>query len=237
MNRVESWGAILLLGSLVAVVGCDRDDLPTEKAGAVERSSEPTLVPADTPGLLFVWIGDDGAFHTTAKPADIQGNARSFVRVLSEKHAPTANGDVFVTNLNEAKNGQLELRATPRDDWEKRGLEARRARVASVTPKDEPPPAAAELGEVDAIVYGADWCKPCHMAEDYLKKKGLRVVKKDIEEDPAAGAEMRKKLSAAGLHGASIPVLDVGGTMLQGFSPSAVDAALRRAVKKNDAPK
>ena len=237
MSRVESWGAILLLGSLVTVAACDREDLPSEKASAVEHGGGPTLVPTETPGLLFVWIGDDGAFHTTAKPTEIQGNARGFVRVLSEKYLPSASGDVFVTNLNEAKSGQYELRPTARDEWEKRGLEARRARVASVTPKEEPPLPAAALGDVDAIVYGADWCKPCHMAEDYLKNKGLRVVKKDIAEDPAAGAEMRKKLSAAGLHGASIPVLDVGGTMLQGFSPSAVDAALRRAVKKNDATK
>jgi len=62
--------------------------------------------------------------------------------------------------------------------------------------------------------------------------KGVRVTMKDIEEEPGANAEMRQKLSSAGLSGASIPVLDVGGTILVGFSTSAVDRALERALKK-----
>ena len=82
---------------------------------------------------------------------------------------------------------------------------------------------------VDAIVYGADWCKPCHLAEDYLKRKGARVVKKDIEEDESAAAEMRRKLKRAGMGGSSIPILDIGGTMLKGFSEKAIDSALKRA--------
>jgi hypothetical protein len=72
------------------------------------------------------------------------------------------------------------------------------------------------------------------LAEDYLKKRGARVVKKDIEEDPSAAAEMRRKLKSAGMSGSSIPVLDVGGTILRGFSESSVESALKRAAAKTD---
>lgn len=77
------------------------------------------------------------------------------------------------------------------------------------------------------IIYGASWCGPCHQAQAYLKKRGVPFVEKDIEDDPGAAAEMQKKLQRAGIRGGSIPVIDVKGKILVGFSPGAVDAALR----------
>ncbi len=52
---------------------------------------------------------------------------------------------------------------------------------------------------------------------------------KDIEETPGAAAEMRDKLSRAGNHGGSIPVIDVRGQILIGFSAPSLDRALARA--------
>jgi hypothetical protein len=40
---------------------------------------------------------------------------------------------------------------------------------------------------------------------------------------------MKSKLDRAGLRGASIPVIDVMGRVLVGFSPSSVDGALEAA--------
>ena len=82
---------------------------------------------------------------------------------------------------------------------------------------------------VTVIIYGAEWCKPCHDAERYLRSKGISVVKKDIEESPAAAAEMREKLEKSGQRGGSIPVIDVRGQILVGWSPQAVERALAKA--------
>ena len=69
------------------------------------------------------------------------------------------------------------------------------------------------------------------LLENLLRNEdGRSVTKKDIEEDPSAVTEMRAKLRAAGLGvSSSIPILDVAGTMLIGFSPRAIDAAIRSA--------
>jgi hypothetical protein len=40
---------------------------------------------------------------------------------------------------------------------------------------------------------------------------------------------MARKLARAGQRGAAIPVIDVGGQILVGFDPRALDDALRRA--------
>ena len=56
----------------------------------------------------------------------------------------------------------------------------------------------------------------------------LTTVMKDIEETPGAQAEMRDKLEKSGQRGGSIPVIDVRGQILVGFSPQSVDRALAK---------
>jgi hypothetical protein len=57
----------------------------------------------------------------------------------------------------------------------------------------------------------------------------VSYVMKDVDETPSAAAEMREKLARAGHHGGSIPVIDVRGQILIGFSPEAIDRALAKA--------
>ena len=100
----------------------------------------------------------------------------------------------------------------------------------------EPAPTAGESSAVTAIVYGADWCKPCHEAERYLRSLGVAVTKKNIEESRAAQAEMREKLLRVNRAGAGIPVIDVMGKIFVGYSPGplkqAVDAARHATASK-----
>ncbi|MEO6599447.1 MAG: glutaredoxin family protein, partial [Polyangiaceae bacterium] len=62
-----------------------------------------------------------------------------------------------------------------------------------------------------------------------LKQRGVTVVDKDIDENPVAAAEMRQKLERAGRSGSSIPVIDLMGQILVGFSPMALDQAIDAA--------
>ena len=50
---------------------------------------------------------------------------------------------------------------------------------------------------------------------------------KDIEEDPAAQREMQAKLKKSGARRGAIPVIDVGGKIIVGYSEAALDGALR----------
>jgi glutaredoxin len=79
------------------------------------------------------------------------------------------------------------------------------------------------------IIYGASWCGPCHQAADYLKSRGVAYVMKDVEETPGAAAEMRDKLTRSGHRGGSIPVIDVRGQILIGFSASSIEQALAKS--------
>ena len=75
-------------------------------------------------------------------------------------------------------------------------------------------------GEV--ILYGASWCGACRKAIAHLEARGIDFEQRDIENDAEAEAEYLRK--SKGRRG--IPLIDVGGQILQGYSPRSLDAAL-----------
>lgn len=236
---------LLLFSILLACVACrssDKSDSEAKPASAAPRSSElpPLTVKADTPNLLLTWIDPQGDFHVVQKPADVPSDARKQVRVVvTDREAGT--GDlIYVADLNETgADGSYRLKTVTRAQWDELGASRRKARLEALAPSAVPPPAASAPAtpgapkgppsKVVAVIYGASWCKPCHQAADYLKGRGVTVVQKDIEESEAAHAEMRSKLDRAGRGGASIPVIDVMGQILIGYSPSALDRAIQAA--------
>jgi glutaredoxin len=231
--------------ALLVTLGCRKHDPNEPKPASADPKTAtlPTLnVKGDTPNLLITWIDDKGDFHVVQKPSDVPAEGRKQVRVVvSDKEAGT--GDlVYVANLDEtAPDGSYRLKTLTRSQWDELGASRRKARLEALAPSAAPPPAAsaAESGpaagkhagatKLVAIIYGADWCKPCHAAQSYLESHGVTVIHKDIESSEAAQAEMRQKLAHAGMGGASIPVIDIMGQILVGYSPSALDQAIRTA--------
>jgi glutaredoxin len=203
----------------------------------------PLKVKADTPNLLLTWIDDQGDFHVVLKPADVPTAARKTVRVVVTDQPAGTTEHVYVADLNEtAPDGTYRVTTMSRAAWDELGASRRKARLEALAP---PAPSAAPpgapntvapagsaklpIGSITAIVYGADWCKPCHDAERYLRHLGVNVIKKDIEQSEVAASEMKRKLERAGMPGASIPVIDVMGRVLVGFSPPALQGAVQAA--------
>jgi glutaredoxin len=76
------------------------------------------------------------------------------------------------------------------------------------------------------VIYGAEWCEPCHVAADYLEMRKIPFVKLDVERDRAAKAAMQATLRDANVAAINtLPVLDIRGTVMAGFNPCIVDAA------------
>ncbi len=231
----------LCLLAFLGANGCKRapegDSSPTSSASVEAPSGfAPFSFADDTGGLLLTWVDEQGDFHVTQKTADVPAPSRQTVRVVLSSQPAGSVDTVFVTNLDQKGNdGRYAVRTMPRAAWDELGAARRKERMDRLAPPA--PSVALPNGPLAAVIYGADWCKPCHAAEAYLKERGLDVTKKDIEENDAARAEMKAKLTTAGLSGSNIPVIDVAGTLLVGFSPSALDAAIRRAeAAKKSAP-
>lgn len=242
----------LLAALSVASAACKKPtgDTPQSSGTAPKAAELPSLeVKADTPNLLLTWIDEKGDFHVAQKPADVPTEGRRTVRVVVTSREEGTGNQVYVANLDETTaTGAYRLKTMPRAEWEELGASKRKARLEALAPSALPsgqPPPGEGSGEgkppatgagaktpatgVVAIIYGADWCKPCHDAERYLKQRGATVIKKDIEDNEVAAEEMRKKLERIGRSGASIPVIDVMGQIQVGFSPAALEQALSAA--------
>ena len=241
-------GLALLLAAALSSFGCKKPsaDKNQDSGTAPKPSQLPALeVKADTPNLLLTWIDDKGDFHVAQKPADVPTEGRSTVRVVVTNREEGTGALVYVANLDETTpTGAYRLKTMPRAEWEELGASKRKARLEalapSALPSSSPAPgsgpvagkgagAKAPANGVVAIIYGADWCKPCHDAERYLKQRGATVIKKNIDDNEVAAEEMHKKLARAGRSGASIPVIDIMGQIQVGFSPAALEEALATA--------
>lgn len=240
MNRLGLKAIALATLTVLGLAGessCKRRDDGTEPR-AETKSLPPLALRDDTPNLMLTWIDEKGDTHVDLHPADVPAEGRTRVRVVVSDREDGTRDLFYVADLTRKRDdGTYATSSVRRRDWEA-DLERRRdAYLAKVAPPPpagspnavEPPAGNLAKSNVRVIIYGASWCGPCHQAADYLKSKGISYVLKDVEETPGAAAELKEKLTRAGRRGGSIPVMDVGGQILVGFSPAAVDQALAKA--------
>ncbi len=250
VTRALRYGACAVF-AFGCLLGCHKQAAPSpsDDTGATPQSNElpPLEIKDDTPNLLLTWIDDKGDFHVVQKPADVPKEGRDNVRVVVTTREEGTGKLVYVSNLNEVTpSGAYRVKTMTRAAWDELGAGKRKARLEALAPSavpapsdsaptDAPAPDANEAPKkpaasgISATIYGASWCKPCHDTARYLKQKGVTVIDKDIEENEVAAAEMRQKLARAGRSGSSIPVIDLMGQILVGFSPMALDQAIEAA--------
>lgn len=87
----------------------------------------------------------------------------------------------------------------------------------------KPSQAVSEQTQAKAkvVLYATEWCGYCKLSRRFLDQKGIPYQAFDIEKD----AEARKAYEALG--GGGIPILDVNGTLIRGYDPDAILAALK----------
>ncbi len=236
--------AIMTVG-LASPIACSNKKKDDGTSPVAEDSSLPKLVIRDdTPSLMLTWIDEKGDTHVELHPPEVPASGRDRVRVIVSDREEGTRDLFYVVDLNKkGDDGGYTAQVMRRREWEAEIEKRRAAYIARVSPPPSPsapasageqpgktpPPVEGPYSGITVTIYGASWCKPCHQAHDYLHKKGVTVIMKDIESTPGAEAEMRKKLIASGNHGGSIPVIDVRGQILVGFSPRALDRALEKA--------
>ncbi len=224
--------------SLVLLVSCSKS-VPSAQPGAdnkgVSAGGLPKLLLSDeTKNVMLTWVDESGDFKVVEKIADVPAINRAQVRVVIVGQESGTADLVYVADLSQKDgSGHYAVQAKTRAAWDEIGATKRKARLEQLAPGTEKAEqVAATVANGPVIIYGASWCKPCHDAENYLRSKGVKVVKKDIEEDPLANEEMREKLARSHLPNASIPIIDVHGHLLVGFSAGAIDQALLATEKK-----
>ena len=235
MKRWSERALVLAVALGLGALGsaCKRSRASTEIA---EDALRPPTVKDDSEGLLLTWVDDKGDFHVESKVADVPMMGRDTVRVVDPAADDRAHdARVFIVDLRQVRpDGTYPVRTMARVDFEAIAV-ARREKAGPTLANAGPPPTGSAAAAADSakepsralvIVYGAEWCGACHEAMRYLRQKGIPYVEKDVEKDPAAAREMQQKLARSGLRAGSIPIIDVRGKIMVGFSPAQIDAAL-----------
>ncbi len=91
--------------------------------------------------------------------------------------------------------------------------------VAEESKQKETASGKEEKPKNDVTVYVTSWCPACTMTTDYLKRKKIPFVVKDVEKNEDYMKEMVRKVG--GYRG--VPVLDINGRILLGFNPQVLD--------------
>jgi glutaredoxin len=82
------------------------------------------------------------------------------------------------------------------------------------------PEPIADVGAGDVVLYATTWCGYCEKTRKLLRERGVPFVEHDIERS----ADARKRFEALG--GRGVPLLVVKGTVIRGYSPQGILAAL-----------
>lgn len=72
-------------------------------------------------------------------------------------------------------------------------------------------------------IYSTTWCAFCKTEKQYLDKKGIAYIEKDIEADKAAYEELMAK-NGGSFQG--VPVTDIAGSLVLGFDRAKIDSLI-----------
>jgi glutaredoxin len=77
-------------------------------------------------------------------------------------------------------------------------------------------------------MYMTDWCGYCKKASKYIRSTGAGLIEHNIDRDPGKKDEMKKKSGGS----TAVPLIDIDGTIIRGFSQTAIKAALDRSTAR-----
>ena len=204
---------------------------PKETLQGVAGQSQLELTDA-TRDVLLTWVDDGGDFHVAQSISEIKDANKEHVRVVFTDKETVNPDQVYVADLRQKDaSGGYRVHSIPRSTWEELGASHRKSRLEAL---GAPAVATADAGknnaDVVAVIYGAEWCKACHDTAHYLLTKGVKYIEKDVDKSSVIQAELQAKFARAHVPAtSSIPVTDINGRLVVGFSPSALDSAIAAA--------
>lgn len=79
------------------------------------------------------------------------------------------------------------------------------------------------MNDDSIIIYSTTNCPYCKTEKQYLSKKGITYVEKNIEEDEGAREELLEKING---NYVGVPVTDIAGTIVLGFDRHRIDGLI-----------
>lgn len=141
------------------------------------------------------------------------------------------NGNVVFSDTppsgKEAKIKQLKedgvYLAPPREERAEPAIRNETANTAPSQDREREAKRKKSIRDVNVVMYSTNWCGYCKKAREYITSLGANLTEYNIEEDKSRGDEMLKKSGSR-----SIPVIDVEGIIIRGYSPGMIKQAVEQ---------
>ena len=213
-------GVTLVFGGVIAC----REATPPAPAAQITATELPAIRVTGSAKMLFTFAAGEG-FETVPALDKVPADRRGWVRVVDLAVKPERRLDhelVYVADLRSAqKDGSYPYVVMTREAFE--SAARTRGGEGATTPASAP---AAKPGAEKVVLYSTSWCPACRSAREYLRGKRIPFVERDIEKDQGAAAELLEKAKRAGISASGVPVLEINGTLIQGFDPERVNNLL-----------
>lgn len=206
------------LGIIPMILVCCSSSKVADKS-ATDGSPTVPIVNKERKDLVFSWVADGGP-RVATEVDEVPEEARKEVRVQDPSIPPEksdAKWMFFVDLTSPGNDGRYPVRAELRESYEARRRPA---------PNDSPALAGPGAGSGHVIMYSTRYCPVCQQARRWLLEQKIPFVEKDLERDPGASDELERKTREQGVQSSGVPVFDIGGKLLLGFDPGAIENLL-----------
>jgi len=138
------------------------------------------------------------------------------------------NGNVVFSDTPPPPGVNAEVKEFKEDTTERQKPRAKenppRAKENPQTPKREAFKEKRPYGDIQVIMYMTSWCPYCVKARNYLHSLDVHLIEYNIERDKDRKEEMLSKSGGS----TGVPLIDVEGTIIRGYNPDALKAAVER---------
>ena len=160
--------------------------------------------------------------------AELAAEAGEWERVVQQISAVKFDGELASKAAALKSQAQSERGAKAKSLSTVAAVEKASEHAAEQAKRRTPPQQQGMTVSADVVLYSASWCGYCKKARAWLQEHNVSFVERDIESDPGAAEAMVARCSATGQKSNGVPVIDAHGTVIVGWS----ETALARALKK-----
>jgi len=129
------------------------------------------------------------------------------------------DGKIFFSDSPPPTGGDVEIKKFKEDPVEKT-----KTKKYVPIPKGETIKEKRSYGNMNVIMYMTQTCPYCRKAREYIHSLGVNLTEYDVEKDASRREEMLSKSGGA----TGVPLIDVEGIIVRGFSPGAIKAAIEK---------
>jgi glutaredoxin len=129
------------------------------------------------------------------------------------------DGNVVFSDTPPPPGVNAEIKEFKEDTQEKPKTKEYPQRPQSESLKEKRP-----YGDIHVIMYMTAWCPYCVKARKYLHSLDINLIEYNIERDKSKREEMLSKSGGS----TGVPLIDVEGTVIRGYNPDALKAAIER---------